>query len=143
MTILGSPKVKQLRVISQEENHRRNHFPVRADEVLNAGALHPAPTCIEFIKSTAALGVYLAGGERYYINGQAVPREDLSARLRQELGHRAVWTVYFEADFDTLNMDAIYAMDTIQGLGANLVWITPKVREELQQKDQRALQRSY
>jgi hypothetical protein len=87
------------------------------------------------------LGVYLAGGERYYINGQAVPREDLSARLRQELGHRAVWTVYFEADFDTLNMNAIYAMDTIQGLGANLVWITPKVREELQQKDQPARQR--
>lgn len=44
----------------------------------------------------------------------------------------------FEADFDTLNMDAIHAMDTIEGLGANLVWITPKVREELQQKDQPA-----
>jgi biopolymer transport protein ExbD len=82
------------------------------------------------------LSVYLAVGERYYINGQAVPREDLSARLRQELGRRAVWTVYFEADFDTLNMDAIYAMDTIQGLGGNLVWITPKVREELQHQGQ-------
>ncbi len=82
------------------------------------------------------LGIYLAVGERYYINGQAVPREDLSARLRKELGRHAVWIVYFEADSDTLNMDAIYAMDTIQGLGANLVWITPRVREELQQKDQ-------
>jgi hypothetical protein len=74
------------------------------------------------------LRVYLAVGERHYMNGQAVPREDLSARPRQELGRRAAWTPYFEADFDTLNMDAIYAMDTIQGLGANLVWITPKVR---------------
>jgi biopolymer transport protein ExbD len=82
------------------------------------------------------LRVYLAVGERYYINGQAAPREELSARLRQELARRAVWTIYFEADSDTLNMDAIYAMDTIQGLGANLIWITPRVREELQQRDQ-------
>jgi hypothetical protein len=52
-----------------------------------------------------------------------------------------VWTVYFEADFGTLNMDAIYAMDTIQGLGARLVWITPKVREEIQRRDQPAGQR--
>jgi hypothetical protein len=43
---------------------------------------------------------------------------------------------HFEADHDTLNMNAIYVMDTIQGLGGKLVWITPKVREELQQKDQ-------
>ena len=49
-----------------------------------------------------------------------------------------VWTVYFEADQDTLNMNAIYAMDTIQGLGAKLVWITPKVREELEHEDDRS-----
>lgn len=84
------------------------------------------------------LGVYLAVGERYYVNDQLVSREDLRARLQQELSRRAVWTVYFEADYDTLNMNAIYVMDTIQGLGAKLVWITPKVREELQQKDQSA-----
>jgi hypothetical protein len=46
-----------------------------------------------------------------------------------------VWVVYFEADYDTLNMDAVYAMDVIQGLGAKLIWITPKVRRELQQKE--------
>jgi len=86
------------------------------------------------------LGVYLAAGEKYYVNGQLVSREDLRARLQQELSRRAVWTVYFEADYDTLNMNAIYVMDTIQGLGAKLVWITPKVREELQQKDQPARQ---
>ncbi len=45
-----------------------------------------------------------------------------------------VWTVYFEGDYDTLNMNAIYAMDTIQGLGARLIWITPKIREELQHR---------
>ena len=82
------------------------------------------------------LGVYLAVGEKYYVNGDLVRREDLHAKLRQELSHRAVWTVYFEADSDTLNMDAIYAMDTIQELGAKLIWITPKVREELRQKEQ-------
>ncbi len=52
-----------------------------------------------------------------------------------------VCTVYFEADYDTLNADAIYAMYTIQALGAKLVWITPKVREELQQRDRSALAR--
>jgi biopolymer transport protein ExbD len=77
------------------------------------------------------LGVYLAVGERYYINGQAVPREDLSARLRQELIRRMVWTVYFEADYDTVYMDAVYAIDTIQGCGAKFIWITPKMREQI------------
>ncbi len=80
------------------------------------------------------LSVYLAVGEKYYINGQPVPRDALRARLQQELSHRMVWTVYFEADSDALYMDTIYAMDTIQGLGAKLVWITPKVREELRQE---------
>jgi biopolymer transport protein ExbD len=82
------------------------------------------------------LGVYLAVGEKYYINGQLVSREGLGTKLKEELSRRADWTVYFEADHDTLYMNAIYAMDTIQGLGGKLVWITPKVREELQQKDQ-------
>lgn len=80
------------------------------------------------------LSVYLGVGERYYVNGEQVARESLGARLRQELNHRSVWTVYFEADYDTLNMNAIYAMDTIQGFGGELVWITPRTREELQQK---------
>jgi len=79
--------------------------------------------------------VYLAVGEKYYINGEPVPRDGLRTRLQQELNKRLVWTVYFEADYDTLNMDAVYAMDTIEGLGATLVWITPKVREEWRQKE--------
>jgi biopolymer transport protein ExbD len=82
------------------------------------------------------LGVYLAVGEKYYINGRPVPRGALGASLQQELSHRMVWTVYFEADPDTMYMDAIYAMDTIRGCGAKLVWITPRVRKELQQRNQ-------
>lgn len=78
------------------------------------------------------LSVYLGPGEKYYINGQVVSRESLRSKLQQELNRRMVGTVYFEADGDVLNMDAIYAMDTIQGLGAKLVWITPKVRQELE-----------
>jgi|SRR5277367_1260179 len=80
------------------------------------------------------LGVYLGVGEKFYVNGEWVAREALGERLRQELRHRLVWTIYFEADRDTLNGDAIYAMDTIQGLGAKLIWITPKVREEIQER---------
>jgi biopolymer transport protein ExbD len=82
------------------------------------------------------LSVYLVSGEKYYINGRPVPREALGVILQQELNHRMVWTVYFEADSDAVYMDAIYAMDTIRQRGANLVWITPRVRQELQQRDQ-------
>ena|ERR1700722_1188536 len=78
------------------------------------------------------LSVYLAVGEKYYLNGKPVAREELGPKLREELSHRVVWTVYFEADYNTLNMDAIDAMDTIQGLGANILWITPQVRKNLQ-----------
>lgn len=85
------------------------------------------------------LSVYLAAGEKYYINGKPVPREVLLANLQQELNHRMVWTVYFEADYDTLYANAIYAMDTIGGLGAKVIWVTPKVRRELQQKHEPAL----
>jgi biopolymer transport protein ExbD len=74
-------------------------------------------------------------GEKYYSNGHLVPREALRANLQRELNRRMVWTVYFEADGDALNMNAIYAMDTIQGLGAKLVWITPKVRQELEKRN--------
>jgi hypothetical protein len=41
--------------------------------------------------------------------------------------------VYFEADSDVQYIDAIYAIDTIQGCGAKLFWITPKMREEWRQ----------
>jgi biopolymer transport protein ExbD len=77
------------------------------------------------------LGVYLAAGGKYYVNGGPVSREALRERLQQELSRRMEWTVYFEADYNALNMDAIYAMDTIQGLGGKLMWITPKLRERL------------
>jgi biopolymer transport protein ExbD len=80
------------------------------------------------------VSVYLAVGEKYYVNGRLVSRDSLRSRLLQELSHRLVWTVYFEGDYDALNMDAIYAMDTIQGLGARLIWITPKIREELEHR---------
>lgn len=81
------------------------------------------------------LSVYLAAGEKYYVNGQLVQREALREALQKQLYQRVVWIVYFEADYDTLNGDAIYAMDVIQGLGAKLIWITPKMREELKQRE--------
>jgi len=83
------------------------------------------------------LSVYLGAGEKFYVNGQIVRKDELATKLQQELDHRAEWTVYFEADYDTLNMNAIYAMDTIQGLGAKLVWITPQVRKELEEQSAR------
>jgi biopolymer transport protein ExbD len=82
----------------------------------------------------ATLSVYVDGQRGFYVNGQPVPREELRAKLSEELGKRATWDVYFEADQNCPYADAIYSIDTIQGLEANLIWITPRVREELNRK---------
>jgi len=80
------------------------------------------------------LSVYVDGQRGFYVNGQAAPKEELRTKLSQELGKRANWDVYFEADGDCPYGDAIYSIDTIQGLGANLIWITPRMRKELEEK---------
>jgi biopolymer transport protein ExbD len=77
------------------------------------------------------LAVYVDGQGKFYVNGQQVLREALRAKLSDELRKRMLWTVYFEADKDSAYGDAIYSIDTIQGLGAEVFWITPRVREEL------------
>ncbi|HWZ98776.1 MAG TPA: biopolymer transporter ExbD [Candidatus Dormibacteraeota bacterium] len=74
------------------------------------------------------MSVYIAPPEKFLVNGKATKREELEAKLREELGRRAEWTVYVEADSDTQFNDTIYAIDTIQGLGGKVVWITPKMR---------------
>jgi len=68
---------------------------------------------------------------RFSVNGELVRREDLGNKLSQELAaKRMVWSVYYEADQETLFGDTVYAIDTIQGLGARVIWITPRIREE-------------
>jgi len=79
---------------------------------------------------TETMSVYIARPGQFYVNGIPTKGQELESRLRAELGQRAVWTVYLEADDDTMFMDTVYAIDAIQGLGAKVVWITPKTREE-------------
>ena len=81
------------------------------------------------------MAVYIDGQQRFFVNGKQVPREELRSRLEEELLRRGVWVVYFEADVDCLYMNAVYAMDTIQGLGAKMIWITPKTREEWKKRE--------
>jgi biopolymer transport protein ExbD len=76
------------------------------------------------------MAVYVDAKRGLLVNGKPVAREELRSKLQEELLRRGVWVVYFEADGDCLYMDAVYAMDTIQGLGAKTIWITPKTREE-------------
>jgi biopolymer transport protein ExbD len=83
---------------------------------------------------TDPVTVYVDARIGFLVNGQVVKREELQAKLKEKLGRQMVWTVYFEADGDCLYMDAAYAIDTIQGLGAKLIWITPKTREEWKKK---------
>ena len=80
------------------------------------------------------MAVYVDARRKFYVNGKVVARQDLGREVEKELARRGVWTVYFEADNDSLYMDAIYAMDTIQGLGAKVIWITPKTRENWKKK---------
>jgi biopolymer transport protein ExbD len=76
------------------------------------------------------LEVYVHTPARFFVNNQEVDRNDLRSKLTEQLGRRAEWTVYFEADADTTFMDAVYAIDVIQGCGAKLIWVTPKMREQ-------------
>jgi len=74
--------------------------------------------------------VYI-GPLQFYVNGKPIERSELRDTLAKALSKQMVWSVYLEAHPDCTFGDAIYAMDTIQGLGAKVVWITPKTREAL------------
>ena len=65
---------------------------------------------------------------------EEVDRKELRSKLAERLKRRVEWTVYFEANVDASYMDAVYAMDVIQGSGAKLIWVTPKVREQWRNK---------
>jgi biopolymer transport protein ExbD len=71
--------------------------------------------------------------------GEWSPRaaRGIASGIEKELSRQMVWTVYVEADLNCSFEDVVHAMDRIQGLGAKLVWITPKTREEWKQKSVR------
>jgi len=73
---------------------------------------------------------------RFFINGQEVERSHLRPKLIEQLGRRAEWSVYFEADPDTPYRDDMYAIDAIQACGAKLILVTPKMRAEWQRKQE-------
>ena len=68
---------------------------------------------------------------QFYVNGNPIERKNLHSKLLEALSKQMVWTVYFEAHRDCTFEEAAYAMDTIQSLGAKVVWLTPKTREAL------------
>jgi biopolymer transport protein ExbD len=70
----------------------------------------------------------------FHVNGKRVEHDELRGKLAETLGKQMVWSVYLEADADCTFGDTVYAMDTIRGLGAKVVWITPKIRRALTEK---------
>jgi len=62
---------------------------------------------------------------RVYLNYKQTTREDLPKKLEQELRSLPTPVVYFDADSDIPFMDAAWALDIIQGLGAKTILITP------------------
>jgi hypothetical protein len=85
---------------------------------------------------SATVAVYVRPPARFFVNSEEVNRNDLRSKLMGRLERRAGWSVYFEAEPDTLYMDAIYAIETIQACGGKVIWITPKMREEWRHKPQ-------
>ncbi len=76
------------------------------------------------------LSLYARANGAIYLNGAEVAPGELRTRLQQELNRRAVWIVYIEAD-DNVQASIPFSMiDTVQGLGAQVFWITPAVRKE-------------
>ncbi|MGB8660172.1 MAG: biopolymer transporter ExbD [Candidatus Acidiferrum sp.] len=84
---------------------------------------------------TETLAVDVRPPHRFFVNGEEVEKDSLRTTLLEHLSRNGAWSVYFEADSDVPYMDAIYAIDTIQGCGAKLIWITPKMREEWQREE--------
>ena len=76
------------------------------------------------------MSIYIRADGDFLVNGKAIHDKSLESMLREELGHRVVWTVYLEANKDTAFTGTVHAIDTIQGLGGKVVWITPKIRKE-------------
>lgn len=76
------------------------------------------------------LEVYVRTPSKFFVNDKEVRRDDLRSKLLEQLERRMEWTVYVEADVDTNFGDTLHAIDVIRSCGANVSWITPKMREE-------------
>jgi biopolymer transport protein ExbD len=70
-----------------------------------------------------------ARGE-YVVNGKVVAPQELRAALEAEFSRRPAWMVYVEGDDNVEFAAVLRAMDVIQGLGAQVLWITPEVRRK-------------
>lgn len=81
-----------------------------------------------------ALAVYVRAPAHFFVNKQEILRSELRAKLIEQLSRRPEWTVYFEAEPDVPFGQAAYTIETIQACGAKLVWITPAMREDWEQK---------
>lgn len=87
------------------------------------------PTRASAAGLTAPL-VRIDSKRRVYLNYKQTSREDLPKELEQELRSLPTPVVHFDADSDILFMDAAWALDIIQGLGAKAILITPDSKAE-------------
>jgi len=76
------------------------------------------------------MSVYVTARGEFVVNGDVVAKSALKDRVAAELHQRASWLVYVEANDGVEFSEVAYAIDTIEGLGAQVFWITPTVRKE-------------
>ena len=85
------------------------------------------------------MSVYVSDAGVFYVNGEAVARSELASSVKQELGRRLVSTVYVDGANDVEAGEVIYAIDQVQGVGGEVLLVTPAVRQ--QWNEQTALQK--
>jgi biopolymer transport protein ExbD len=73
----------------------------------------------------------------FYVNGEAVARNELASRVKEELGRRLVSTVYVDGADSVEAMEVIYAIDQVQGAGGEVLLVTPAVRREWEHQEAR------
>jgi biopolymer transport protein ExbD len=90
----------------------------------------PSAASLEQSPWKQTIGVYVEPEGVFRVNGEGVPKQELKEKLSQELGRQAVWVVYLEADANVKFGDVVYAMGSIEDVGAKIVWITPGMRKD-------------
>lgn len=85
------------------------------------------------------MSVYVGPRCEFYVNGKEIGGKRLDVALKSELERRAEWTVYVDADPNSMFMCTASAIDTIQGVGGRVVWITPKMRREWEKEKREVL----
>ena len=85
-----------------------------------------------FGPTSETLAVYADKDGKFYVNGTIVEPAQLEAKLSKEIRRRTTPLVYVEANNDIEFRRVIFVFDAIKGAGGEPIWITPLLRKQWQ-----------